>query len=443
MQPSRSLFSGDPHPGARRRRRAPLGEPLPSKLYKYVPADRIDILENASVRFTPPAVFNDPFEILPTLVRTYFYRDRAKIGHDQLAFAQDRKHADDIRARTAVLSLTEAPDHLLMWSHYADQHRGFVLEFDARHGFFDQRQADDDEFHHVRKVQYSEYRPSTTIEFFLSPRTLLTKSVEWKYEQEWRMLVDLARFAHRPVSSGGQEIHLVSLPPECITGVILGSRMPEETRARIDDLVAKDPRYAHVTVRCAELDGDKFGLLLRGPGEHYFERAKRFIERAGALLSQAEPVKGERRENPLPLLEAAIADVDRALRFASSEKGYLYLRAVSHQMLGRHFQSASVEALQAAVSDFSRALGAASGPNVLELYWFRGRLLAELGRLEEAEQDLERARPLRNREVGRLLREVKQARAEQSKARASGPATPRQTPAGSHAKPKAPVRKEK
>src|SRR4030067_3394443 len=35
-------------------------------LYKYVPFERKDILENCLVRFTQPGDFNDPFEMRPS-----------------------------------------------------------------------------------------------------------------------------------------------------------------------------------------------------------------------------------------------------------------------------------------------------------------------------------------------------------------------------------------
>ena len=34
-------------------------------LYKYFPAERIDILENLQIRFTQPNAMNDPFEARP------------------------------------------------------------------------------------------------------------------------------------------------------------------------------------------------------------------------------------------------------------------------------------------------------------------------------------------------------------------------------------------
>jgi len=37
-------------------------------IYKYVIADRIDILENSRIRFTQPSALNDPFEMQPFII---------------------------------------------------------------------------------------------------------------------------------------------------------------------------------------------------------------------------------------------------------------------------------------------------------------------------------------------------------------------------------------
>src|SRR4051794_23662244 len=37
----------------------------PLRLFKYCCAERLDVLRNNRIRFTPPSEFNDPFEIVP------------------------------------------------------------------------------------------------------------------------------------------------------------------------------------------------------------------------------------------------------------------------------------------------------------------------------------------------------------------------------------------
>jgi hypothetical protein len=153
------------------------------KLYKYVCADRIDILLNGLIRFSQPEVWNDPFDCYP------FYEDhkeknpfylmykmanlinRAKQGDiptpeevEKYETESKRLTKDDvyryINRKIVSLSLTEKKDNLLMWSHYADNHRGFVVEFEMSADFFHRNGF------HLFKMCYSDKRPSvTTMEF--------------------------------------------------------------------------------------------------------------------------------------------------------------------------------------------------------------------------------------------------------------------------------------
>jgi len=68
-------------------------------------------------------------------------------------------------------------------------------------------------------------------------------------------------------------IHLVLLPPSSITGVVLGARMPEATRARFEQ-AATEPRYSHLSVRYAELDTALFRVTMP-EGDYYVDRARR------------------------------------------------------------------------------------------------------------------------------------------------------------------------
>jgi hypothetical protein len=105
-----------------------------------------------------------------------------------------------------VLSLTEKPDHPLMWSHYANNHSGLVLVFDETNGFFrSPRHGQPDDAGGARRVKYSAERPKfdplvsislldnmtdeDAISFF--DKLFFTKSQAWDYEQEWRMIKGL------------------------------------------------------------------------------------------------------------------------------------------------------------------------------------------------------------------------------------------------------------
>lgn len=241
------------------------------KLYKYVTADRADILSRGMMRFTQPKEFNDPFELSDT-VNALVGRDTnpveaalnaSKIGKsilDTMGQVIGSGLQGYFSDQWGVLTLTEEPDNLLMWAHYADDHQGFVIEFDGGHPFFDRRQTDEERFRRLHKVTYSEVRRSSPLKEYNAMDALLRKSVEWEYEHEWRMIVPLDESDEKieaPVP-----IHLFSVPPECITGLILGCRTSEVDRSRLLEVVVDGSRYAHIDVRQAALHESAFRLTL-------------------------------------------------------------------------------------------------------------------------------------------------------------------------------------
>ncbi len=82
---------------------------------------------------------------------------------------------------SAILCLSESPNSILMWSHYADQYQGAVISFDADHQFFVDQIG----------VKYVTERPKIPIETYTSGpiplSELCNKSQEWQYEQEVRI----------------------------------------------------------------------------------------------------------------------------------------------------------------------------------------------------------------------------------------------------------------
>jgi Protein of unknown function (DUF2971) len=99
----------------------------PEVLYKYLPPERIDILESMELRFSSPSQFNDTFDTQYLVPKSQGFKGKAA--------------RTMLRNRLGVLCLTERPDNHLMWVHYAHNHTGFVLGFDAHAPFFreDQR----------------------------------------------------------------------------------------------------------------------------------------------------------------------------------------------------------------------------------------------------------------------------------------------------------------
>ena len=124
-----------------------------------------------------------------------------------------------------------------MWSHYADQYAGAVVEFDGSHEFFD-GQID---------IEYRPLRPMRDVGAYVSlpepipVAELCAKSEQWKYEQEVRVIRSLADCEKKGIGPRGFPVYTQHLPPECIKSVTLGERTPITEQRAIYDAV-KDTR---------------------------------------------------------------------------------------------------------------------------------------------------------------------------------------------------------
>lgn len=292
--------------------------------YKYSASSRLDVIANRTVRFTQAGALNDPFELRPyfeqILDRTWLeteidaepidLRPSLKKMYAELPAAQRRQHSEKqflkfaeahLRsnpqeyARTiaetkkqmlevvsglaqwardefygaagrlvGILSLSETAESILMWSHYAEQHRGFVLEFDGESAFFDQRRKPDDDHYVLRPVIYPNERPRYKDILQLDRDSVyLTKGHEWSYEREHRMTIPLS--LHSPIDpTSAEPIYLLHYPPEALRSVILGSRASDEMAGQIQSRLATDGDLAQVSLDRAVLDSET-GTISRVP----------------------------------------------------------------------------------------------------------------------------------------------------------------------------------
>ncbi|EKO3961196.1 DUF2971 domain-containing protein [Vibrio fluvialis] len=144
--------------------------------------------------------------------------------------------------------LTDNPTNNLMWSHYANSHNGFCIEWDGK-----QLKPE--------KVKYEKRLPSLDvlelIESTLGLRSkeelgiqawkaLKVKLIEWEYEQEFRF--NLGKNSKHLISEDFGKFALVKSQPEWIKSIVFGHRMPTETRDFIRSNLSKDMVYKEIVV---------------------------------------------------------------------------------------------------------------------------------------------------------------------------------------------------
>lgn len=143
---------------------------------------------------------------------------------EEFAKQIQRELPSAISRHFGVLCLTTNPDHKLMWAHYADGHRGFVLEFDTNNPRFELTEE-------MHKVVYSSTSP-TYNPVVGSQGWWKVKSKDWGYEGEYRMTIRLEK-CEKKILSGGKFVYLRHLPRECVKAVYIGLKMEESKKREL------------------------------------------------------------------------------------------------------------------------------------------------------------------------------------------------------------------
>ena len=213
-----------------------------TSLYKYqtLSAYSLASLISNTVWFAKPSTFNDPYDCSLTLDRKKFRESLdyaiAKVTQQTLSESLTARDLSEVRPGDVeayddfrngvkallqdigVLCLSEVPNSMLMWSHYASHHRGFCVEYDF---------GDDTKLKKIaHPVRYSDNIPRFSAEDLTGPNKIasidalwLTKAECWAYEKEWRIIM--------PV--GGKSYKA----PSGIRSVIFGARMPDSDRVMV------------------------------------------------------------------------------------------------------------------------------------------------------------------------------------------------------------------
>jgi hypothetical protein len=243
-------------------------------IYKYVSPDSgLKYLDSWKLRCTKPGDLNDPFEIslrmraeegsappatgskATELVRDA-WADFKRVSADGLLDPLAALAADDL----GILCLTRTPGHLLMWGHYAASHSGLLLEFDQTHACF-RRDAGRHSFAAIcgslGDVVYSDRRPSiATLDLESVKRVAYTKSLEWAYEQEVRLLWPTLRADAYAGPDG--KLALLEVPASALRSVTFGHYCSATTRLSAEGLLKQ--HAPHVKRYKAAPNRDEFRL---------------------------------------------------------------------------------------------------------------------------------------------------------------------------------------
>lgn len=152
------------------------------------------------------------------------------------------KYVESVKRNFGIFSLTTKCSNLLMWSHYANSHKGFCIGFNTEKLFNLVRGT-------IGTVVYDDVMPfAPMFDNGLEGITKLlnTKSNDWKYEDEYRMIKSLS--ANKTFI----------FEENIIDEIILGLNMNEKSKNEIKEIV--DTKLSDIKLFEATKDLNEFKL---------------------------------------------------------------------------------------------------------------------------------------------------------------------------------------
>jgi Protein of unknown function (DUF2971) len=195
---------------------------------------KIIIMNMAFKNARPEDIDNWRRDVLDTPIEEIYDIEKLQCSNDEMIQLIKESFNTD-----GIFCSTVESNNLLMWAHYADQHRGAVMEFTPS-------VQKDSMFLASKKVHYTTIRPllynapmDMVVQGIAMPleksverimdNLVYTKGLEWKYEQEYRLYVPR-------IIPDEKKYATLQFYPEELTSIIYGCRMSEENKIKITSL---------------------------------------------------------------------------------------------------------------------------------------------------------------------------------------------------------------
>lgn len=119
-------------------------------------------------------------------------------------------------SRTGVFCLSTRFDSFPMWAHYADNARGYVVEYENLDAYFE---GDNTGVLNVfRPIEYQTPRRSVTFEPYSHEAVFFSKLSDWSYESEYRVIKPLDECSY----DSEKNMYLLQIPRSYVKRVIVG-----------------------------------------------------------------------------------------------------------------------------------------------------------------------------------------------------------------------------
>lgn len=260
-------------------------------IYKYFSSQLIDnifsLRDHVTLKCSLPKDFNDPYELFLTID----FDEQP----DALAF-----YADAIGELTQfpTTCFSRSPAVIPMWAHYAENHKGFAIEFsetclaeaipDSNFGdvTYSDHPSEDLTDLLYRAFKIGKYRYTYLLRQGVFHAAYFTKTSCWNYEQERRMLVpdqSIRRFS---------ELTLLDAPNRCMTSIIAGARATSETKQKLAKL-AETLDCGYFEIRIGKTSANPYFVNSQGDpflfDNHAIHTCARYCESCSEPMAAESP----------------------------------------------------------------------------------------------------------------------------------------------------------
>lgn len=242
----------------------------PAYIYKYYPPsfERLETLKKNKLWYSTLDRFNDVFDgDFPTDEKAIYKSVLKQIGicegspvgmgliEQMPQLMRDFSYTmEQVRCTTGVACFSERYDSLLMWAHYAYNHQGICVEYELLKFNTELNYSPVPIIYTNERVHMSEINMNRlqedSVAFLVNGLT--TKSMEWQYENEWRIIRDRMACG----DAWDDEKKGALLPSVKPRSIILGCNASDEFEREVCSFC----KESEISLYKMEKDEDKFKL---------------------------------------------------------------------------------------------------------------------------------------------------------------------------------------
>lgn len=226
-------------------------------IFKYYSMEiGLNAIKESTLQFSHSSRFNDPFDCNASLFKSTqedieaFYHHiflkhakgnvekqkqfeknyQAKIKPNFEKFMMELIEKEN--SNRGISCFSKISNNLLMWAHYASNHKGMCIGYDTIKliDFMKQKNGESAllNINYVRKIEPKMYflEKEHSIDYWLT-----TKHIHWKYEKEIRLI-------SKPFEFGPEKKTIINIPQEIIKEVTFGYSSDNQTKLDIIKLVS-------------------------------------------------------------------------------------------------------------------------------------------------------------------------------------------------------------